>query len=62
MIFLVIGLFIILIGIKKLKKGFCLFLFYKVFLVTNITIISIPGVPLLTLDLFMTIVFLLLFF
>lgn len=62
MIFLLIGLIIIFIGTRNLKKGFYFFLFYKVVLVTNITVLSVPGVPLLTLDMFMTIVFVFLYF
>lgn len=62
MIFLIIGLIIIFVGTRNLKKGFYFFLFYKVLLVTNITVLSIPGIPLLTLDMFLTAVFLLLFF
>lgn len=62
MIFLIIGIIIIFIGIKNYKKGFYFFLFYKVLLVTNITILSIPGIPLLTLDMFLTAIFLLLYF
>ena len=62
MMFLIIGLLIIFIALKNYKKGFYYFLFYKVCLVTNVTILSIPGIPLLTLDLFMAIIFLLLYF
>lgn len=62
MIFLLIGLLIIFVAIRNYKKGFYYFLFYKVCLVTNITVLSIPGIPLLTLDLFMTMVFLVLYY
>lgn len=62
MIFLLIGLLIIFVAIRNYKKGFYYFLFYKVCLVTNITVLSIPGIPLLTLDLFMTMVFLALYY
>lgn len=62
MIFLIIGLIIIFIGIRNFKKGFYFFLFYKVLLVTNITVLSIPGIPLLTLDMFLTALFLILYF
>lgn len=62
MIFLIIGLIIIFIGSRNFKKGFYYFLFYKVCLVTNITVLSIPGVPLLTLDLFMTVAFLFMYY
>ena len=62
MIFLIIGLLIIFIAFRNYKKGFYYFLFYKVCLVTNITVISVPGLPLLTLDVFMTLVFIVLFY
>lgn len=62
MIFLIIGLIIIFIGTRNFKKGFYYFLFFKVCLVTNITVLSIPGIPLLTLDMFLTAIFLLLYF
>lgn len=61
MIFLIVGLLIILVAFNNFKKGFYYFLFYKVCLVTNITIISVPGLPLLTLDLFLTFIFIILF-
>lgn len=62
MIFTIIGIIIIFIGILNFKKGFYLFLFYKLVLVTNITIISLPGIPLLTLDVFMTMMFFCLYY
>lgn len=62
MIFLIIGFFIILYALNNYHKAFCLFLIYKAVLVTNITVVSIPGIPMLTLDLFMTMYFTLLFF
>ena len=62
MIFTIIGIIIILIGILKFKRGFYLFLFYKLVLVTNITVIALPGVPLLTLDVFMTMIFFYLYY
>ena len=62
MIFLSVGLLIILIAFSNFKKGFYYFLFYKVCLVTNITVISVPVIPLLTLDLFMTMVFIALYY
>ena len=62
MIFTIIGIIIILIGILNFKKGFYLFLFYKLVLVTNITVIALPGIPLLTLDVFMTMMFFCLYY
>lgn len=54
MIFLVLGFFIWLYSMKHLQKSFLWFLVYKVFLVTNINILSIPGIPVLTLDMALT--------
>ena len=62
MIFIIIGIIIILIGTSNFKKGFYLFLFYKLVLVTNITVIALPGVPLLTLDVFMTMMYFCLYY
>lgn len=62
MVFTLIGFLIILIGVHNFKKGFYLFLFYKLVLVTNITVISLPGIPLLTLDVFMTMMYFLLYY
>lgn len=62
MIFLLVGVLILITGIYNFKKGFYLFLFYKLVLVTNITVISLPGVPLLTLDVFMTMMFFCLYY
>lgn len=54
MIFTVIGILILLYGFYDLKKGFLAFLVFKIILVPNITLVSLPGVPLLTLDMFLT--------
>lgn len=62
MLFTLIGLFILLIGVKNFKKGFYLFLFYKLLLVTNITLVAVPGIPLLTLEVFMTLAFFCLYY
>lgn len=62
MVFLIIGLGILFYGKKNFKKSFMLFLCYRLFLVTNITILSIPGVPLLTLDFFMSFIYVCIFF
>lgn len=62
MIFLIIGFLILIYGLKDLKKSFELYLVYKLILVTNITLISVPGIPLLTLEMFMTFVYLVAFF
>lgn len=59
--FYIIGFYILATAFVNYKRGLIYFLGFKLFLVTNITLISIPGVPLLTLDMFMTLVFILLF-
>lgn len=62
MIFSIIGFFILIYGIKDFKKSFELYLVYKLILVTNITLISMPGIPLLTVEMFMTLIYVLVFF
>lgn len=62
MLFTLIGIIILFVGVLNFKKGFYLFLFYKLMLVTNITVIALPGIPLLTLDVFMTMMFFLLYY
>lgn len=61
MIFIVIGIFIIFYSFINYKKGFSLYLCYKLILVTNITVISSPGLPLLTLEMAMTLIYIILF-
>ena len=62
MIFTFIGISIILYSLFNFKKGFSLYLCYKLILVTNITLISKPGLPLLTLEMAMTLIYAFLFF
>ena len=62
MVFIIIGFFILVYSTKNFKNGFSIYLAFKLFLVTNITLISVPGIPLLTLEMFLTIMFVLLFF
>ena len=57
MIFTIIGLILIIYSFKNYKKAFLWLLIFKLFLVTNITIVALPGLPLFTLDLFLTIIF-----
>lgn len=54
MIFYVIGVLILLLSIKYYRKAFLLFLVYRLILTTNIAVLSSPGLPLLTLDMFLT--------
>lgn len=62
MFFILLGALILITGIFNYKRGFYLFLFYKLVLVTNITVIALPGVPLVTLDVFMTMMFFCLYY
>ena len=62
MIFNIIGLCIILVSVFHYRTGFIFLLIYKFVLVQNISLISIPGIPLLTLDNFLTIAMLGLYF
>lgn len=57
MIFYILAGLIGLCSVINFKRGFILFLAFKLLLVQNITLISIPGVPLLTLDMFMSMVY-----
>jgi len=60
--FIVIGLILLLYSFINYHKAFLLFLIFKIFLVTNIVVLSKPGIPLFTLDDFLTLTFLLLYF
>lgn len=62
MIFYLIGLAILIYAFVNFKNGFILYSTFKLVLITNITLISIPGIPLLTLEMFLTLMFILLFF
>lgn len=57
MIFSLIGLLILLYSFRNYHKAFIIYLVFKIFLVPNITLVSIPGIPLLTLDVFLTLWF-----
>ena len=59
MVFILIGFLIIVYALQRFKKGFFIYLAFKLLLVTNITLISMPGIPLLTLEDFMNIFFVL---
>ena len=47
MIFTLIGIIIIIYSFKNFKRAFLWLLVYKLLLVTNITVIALPGIPLL---------------
>lgn len=53
---------LIIYSFRNFKKAFLWLLIFKLFLVTNITVIAIPGIPLLTLDLCLTIFFFIRFY
>lgn len=57
MIFTIISLILILYSFKNYKKALLWLLIFKLFLVTNITVVAVPGLPLFTLDLFLTMIF-----
>lgn len=61
MVFTAITLLLVLVGLVNFRYGLVFYLTYKLILVTNITLISLPGVPLLTQEMFLTMWFLVLF-
>ena len=61
MIFSFICFLICIIGLLNYKKGFFLYLIFKTILVPNINVLSIPGLPMITMDLFLSIYFFVLF-
>lgn len=62
MIFLTIGLFILIYSICNPRKGFMIYLVFRMFLNSNITLISLPGIPTLTLSFFMDLNFVLIYY
>jgi O-antigen ligase len=61
-IFILIGIIILLYAFWNFKKAFFVFLVFQLFLVQNINLINRPGIPLLTLEMFMTVMFLVLYY
>lgn len=61
MVFNAITLLLVLVGLVNFRYGLVFYLTYKLILVTNITLVSLPGVPLLTQEMFLTMWFLVLF-
>lgn len=57
MIFTLIGTILIIYSFKDFKKAFLWLLVFKLFLVTNITIVAIPGIPLLKWNMFLIAIF-----
>lgn len=62
MIFQLIGIVIIIYSFINYRKAFLWFMLYKLMLTTNITFLAIPGIPLLTVDDFLIMVFVLEYF
>lgn len=62
MIFTLIGLYIIYLGFTNFKMGFLWMLVYKIVLVQNINMVAIPGLPLLTMDNFLVMAYIVLFY
>lgn len=59
--FYIIALIIVFCGLKNLKKGFLWLMVYKIFLVQNISLINVPGLPLLTMDVGLTLFYVFMF-
>lgn len=57
MIFTIIGIILIIYSFRNLKKAFLWLLVFKLFLVTNITVVAIPGIPLLKWNMFLIAIF-----
>ena len=62
MIFFILGLSLIVYSLVNFKKSFLVFLFFKLFLNSNIALLSSPNLPLLSLDMFLSIWYVVLFF
>lgn len=61
LLFNLIALVIIICGLKDLKRGFLWLMIFKIFLVQNISLIDVPGLPLLTMDVGLTLFYVFLF-
>lgn len=57
MLFTIIGIILIIYSFKNFKKAFLWLLVFKLFLVTNITVVAIPGIPLLKWNMFLVAIF-----
>lgn len=62
MIFTALGFLIMFYALSNYKRAFCIFVIFDAFLNTNIALISVPGVPQLSLELSMTLFFTVLYF
>lgn len=62
MIFNVVGLFILLYAFVDYRKSFLMFLIFKMVLTGNILFLSLPGIPSLTMDLFMILFYLVMYY
>lgn len=61
MVFSILGILIILYAFIDYRKSFLFFLIFRMFLTGNIIFLSVPGIPALTMELFMIIFFLLMY-
>lgn len=61
MIFIIFSILLVVYSFFKYKKAFLISLIYKVVLVTNITFISVPGIPLLTCEMFLDLCFIIIY-
>lgn len=62
MIFIVLGMIVALYAVKNYRIALCFYIGFKLLLVTNITLLSLPGLPLLTLEDALNIYFVIMFF
>lgn len=61
MLLIIIGFVVLIIGYINFRSGFLWFMVLKIFLNQNISLLDIPGIPLLSMDMFMTLYFVVLF-
>ena len=61
MIFTIFGLMVCAIGILNFKRGFLFYLTYKIILVSNINVLSVPEIPMITMDMFLSLYYLVLY-
>lgn len=62
MIFILVAILLVLFSFKDFKKAFLLFMLYKLILNTNINFLSIPGVPILSVEDVLIMVFIMEFY
>lgn len=62
LIFILFAALLVILSFFNYKKSFYFYLFFKLFLNTNIVIISSPGIPLLTLEMMMDVFYIIMYF